>query len=349
MVVSACAPNPCALDSPRTDSGKNSTIWCAHKLPAPQWCRDAQQHHVHTPRSGTPIALNAAPSLFSESFEPIPMVWHARLHLDYTQPRAGATGMHFTHDGPLRVLRSLYPEGPGICHNVLVHPPGGLVGGDVLDVKVRVNEGAHALITTPGATRFYRSNGAPALQRTQIALAPGARMEWLPLETIAYPACDAANELHLDLAPDSQLLAWDITALGLPNADSPYDRGRFVQHIHWPGRFLEHGVIDAQDHRLMNSPLGLAGARCLGSLILASGTPLPRALREQLLESTQERLASAPEAVFAGVTSPNPHMLVLRGLAPVVEPLMQLWQAIWAAWRQQWWGIAATPPRIWAT
>lgn len=275
------------------------------------------------------------------------MVWHARLNLDYAR-RGEATRLHFAHDGPLRVLRSLYPEGDTVCHNVLVHPPGGIVGGDVLDMNVHVSEGAHALVTTPGATRFYRSNGAVGTQRTRITLAPGARLEWMPLEAIAYPACDALNELQIDLAPDAQLITWDITALGLPHADAPFDTGRFVQHIEWPGRFLERGVLDAQDARLMNGPLGLAGQRCLASLVFASGTPLPRALRERLLEATHALLGNAPDGVIAGVTSPQPHMLVLRGLAPVVEPLMQLWQRVWAEWRQLCWHLPATRPRIWA-
>ncbi|MCB1988597.1 MAG: urease accessory protein UreD, partial [Burkholderiaceae bacterium] len=109
------------------------------------------------------------------------MSWHARLDLDYTA-EAARTVLRFAHTGPLRVLQSLHPEGPGVCHNVLVHPPGGLVGGDTLEVHAQVAAGAHALITTPGATRFYRSEGATALQRTQLAVAEGARLEWLPLE-----------------------------------------------------------------------------------------------------------------------------------------------------------------------
>lgn len=278
------------------------------------------------------------------------MAWHAHLQLDYSRRDETTTHLHFLHDGPLRVLRSLYPEGPGICHNVLVHPPGGIVGGDLLDMKVRVQEGAHALVTTPGATRFYRSNGAQGMQRTHITLEPGARLEWLPLEAIAYNACDAVNEVHLDLAPDSQLIAWDITAFGLPHADAPYEQGRFVQHLHWPGRFLERGVIDAQDARLMNGPLGLAGQRCMGSLVLACGTALPRALRERLLEATHGLLSSSdlPQGVMAGVTSPNPHMVVVRGVAPVVEPLMGVWQRVWGEWRGVVWQMEAAWPRIWA-
>lgn len=275
------------------------------------------------------------------------MAWHAQLALDYREQEK-KTALHFTHDGPLRVLRSLYPEGPGICHNVLVHPPGGLVGGDVLDIRVHVGEGAHALITTPGATRFYRSNGQQALQRSRLQLAAGARLEWLPLETIAYNGCDAVNRLDFDLADGAQLLAWDVTALGLPLAGQPFEHGSFTQHLQWPGRFLEHGVIAAQDCLLLDGDLGLAGQRCLASLVFASGSPQQRAQREALLEATHELLQSAPEAVIAGVTAPNEHMLVLRALAPVVEPAMAFWKSAWALWRGQIWGLQGAMPRIWS-
>ena len=275
------------------------------------------------------------------------MTWHAQLALNYSQ-QAGKTSVHFTHDGPLRVLKSLYPEGAGICHNVLVHPPGGVVGGDGLDMEVQVAEGAHALVTTPGATRFYKSNGQPALQRTKLKLAASARLEWLPLEAIAYNACDATNQLSFELTGDAQLLTWDVTALGLPLAGQPYESGVFTQHLEWPGRFLERGVVRADDALLLNGDLGLAGQRCMASLVFASGTPLTRAQREALLESTHALLQSAPPGLVAGVTAPNEHMLVLRGLAPVVEPVMQLWKTVWAHWRAELWGLQGTPPRIWS-
>ena len=111
------------------------------------------------------------------------MTWTATLALDYTH-QAGKTLAHFRHSGPLRILQSLYPEGDIICHNVIVHPPGGLVGGDTLELAFSAAPGAHGLITTPGATRFYRSTGEPALQNTTLTLEAGARMEWLPLEAI---------------------------------------------------------------------------------------------------------------------------------------------------------------------
>src|SRR5690349_24628643 len=108
------------------------------------------------------------------------MAWHASLRLDYAS-EGGRSVARFAHEGPLRILQSLYPEGDGICHNVLVHPPGGLVGGDTLDIALTGAAASHGLVTTPGAARFYRSDGELAIQRTHITLQEGARLEWLPL------------------------------------------------------------------------------------------------------------------------------------------------------------------------
>src|SRR6185369_4417824 len=148
----------------------------------------------------------------SRPAQPLIMSWHARLALDY-RLEAGRCVARFEHDGPLRILQTLYPEGDAVCHNVLVHPPGGLVAGDTLQVSVSAGAGSHGLVTTPGASRFYRSEGAPAVQDVRIHLDPGARLEWLPLEALYYSGCRAENRLRMDLAPGAELLGWDIAAL----------------------------------------------------------------------------------------------------------------------------------------
>jgi urease accessory protein len=179
------------------------------------------------------------------------MTWHARLEIDYALEQQRSVARH-RHTGPLRVLQSLYPEGNAVCHNVLVHPPGGLVGGDTLELHISASGSAHGLITTPGATRFYRSAGQPAIQQTSITLRNQARLEWLPLETIAYNQCLAQNQLTLNLGPQAELIGWDATAFGLPHAALPFEQGSFLQHIEMPGVWLERGRVDASDLRLMN-------------------------------------------------------------------------------------------------
>ncbi|UJW79512.1 urease accessory protein UreD [Hydrogenophaga sp. SL48] len=274
------------------------------------------------------------------------MPWHAHLNLDYRRD-ASRTVLRHDHTGPLRIFKSLYPEGDAICHNVIIHPPGGLVGGDVLDVKVHVGSGAHGLISTPGATRFYASDGPPTTQQVALTLDAGARLEWLPLEAIAYPGCQAHNTLTATLADGAELLAWDVTALGLPTAGQPFVEGRFCQRLELPGLWLEQARIDAADTRLLESPLGLGGQRCMGTLLLACGHPLGRARQEALLEAVRATIAGWPAGVQAAATCPNPQMLVLRAMAPLVEPLMLGLQQAWAALRTAAWGVAATPPRIW--
>ena len=275
------------------------------------------------------------------------MPWHARLQLDYTLEGTRTVARH-AHNGPLRILQSLYPEGDAVCHNVLVHPPGGLVGGDTLDITATVGPGAHGLVTTPGATRFYRSTGELALQRTHLTLAEGARLEWLPLEALCYNACNAENHLTLNLAPGAECMGWDVTALGLPHAGQPFDTGRFVQHIEAPGLWLERGVIDAADHRLLESPLGLAGQRCMASLFFVVGTPLERARRDTALDAARAVMDAHALKASAGATSPNGQVVVVRALAPQVEPAMQLLQQVRAAWRAALWQLCAEPPRIWS-
>ncbi len=275
------------------------------------------------------------------------MPWHARLSLDYTL-EAGRTAARFSHEGPLRVLQSLYPEGDAICHNVLVHPPSGLVGGDTLDIQVTAQAGAHGLVTTPGATRFYRSEGEAALQRSQLRLSDGARLEWLPLEALCYSGCIAQNHLTLALAPGAEVLGWDVTALGLPHADLPFVRGSFTQHIELPGVWLERGRIDATDARLMDGPLGLAGQRCMATLFFASGSDIPRARRDVALEAARALIETDALCRMAGATAPHPRVLMVRVLAPVVEPAMQLLKAVRGQWRQSLWGLQTNTPRIWS-
>ncbi|MCE2857664.1 MAG: urease accessory protein UreD [Comamonadaceae bacterium] len=275
------------------------------------------------------------------------MAWRADLKLDYTL-ESQRTVARYLHQGPLRILQSLYPEGDQICHNVLVHPPGGLVGGDTLDIQVNVAEGAHALVSTPSATRFYKSGGQAALQQVTATLAPGARLEWLPLEAIAYNDCEATNRAIFNLAPTSELMAWDVTALGLPSSDMAFTKGHFQQHLEIPGVWLERGNLRGDDTRWLNSPLGLAGQKCLASLVFATGNNIEPQRAAQALEAAREVLEAHPLRLQAGVTCAHPQVIVLRVMSPLVEPSMDLLKKVWAVWRHTLWALPSTPPRIWS-
>lgn len=289
------------------------------------------------------------------------MTWHAKLQLDYRldpdapAPRTIGRG---AHEGPLRVLQSLYPEGPSTCHHVLVHPPGGIVGGDTLEVVARLAAATHALLTTPGATRFYRSGGASAAQRVSARLEANARLEWLPLETLVHDGARASNALRFELAAGASMIGWDLLSLGLPAAGEAFARGRFEQSIELAGTmgadWLERGVLDLDDpalaeltRRRLASPLGFGGHAVLATMWCAFGEALDDARRAALVDAA--RGVWPDDAPPAGVTSPRPRVVVLRALAARVEPLHLALVQVWAAWRRAMWAIEACAPRVWRT
>ena len=276
------------------------------------------------------------------------MGWHGHLALSYHRD-AETTRARSRHHGPLRVLASLYPEGPSVCHHVLVHPPGGLVGGDVLELEIDLAANTHAVVTTPGATRFYRSAGERAVQQVGVKLAAGARFEWLPLETICHRSTLADNRLHFELAPGAEMIGWDLLALGLPASGEAFDDGQMNQQITLPGVWQERARIDGRDQRLLDGPLGWAGHRVLGTLWFSRGNSLAAERREALLETARGLSGASTLAARAGTTSPHERLVVLRVLASRVEPAMALLAQVRAAWRQAAWGLAAHPPRIWRT
>ncbi len=279
------------------------------------------------------------------------MAWQGRLQLDYRM-EAGRTVGRDTHHGPLRVLKRLYPEGSALCHHVLVHPPGGLVAGDHLEIDIEVHEHAQALVTTPGATRFYRSTGDPARQSVDARIGAGARLEWLPMETIAYRGTHADNRMRFQLADDAQMIGWDLLALGLPASDAPFDTGRYAQRIDLPGAWLERGILDSahpQFQRLLDSPLGWDRQRALATMWCACGNDWPAPLREALLEDARAVLAESPVAARAGASAPAPGLVLLRALADRIEPLWTTLQAVRDAWRARLWQRAPETPRVWHT
>jgi urease accessory protein len=276
------------------------------------------------------------------------MAWHAQLDLLFRRDGARSV-VEQRHSGPLRLLKSLHPEGPVVCHGVLVHPPGGVAGGDVLGIGLDVQAQAHALLTTPGATRFYRSAGEPALQSLEARVAPQARLEWLPLETICHAGTLAENRMRFELAEGAEMIGWDLLALGLPASDAPFDRGRVTQHIELPGVWLERGSVDGAAPRLLDSPLGWAGHRTMATMWFAAGAALRSERIEAVLDAARAVCADHPLAASSGSTAPNDRVVVLRVLAPNVEPAFGLLAGVWQRWRELAWGLPACTPRVWRT
>lgn len=276
-----------------------------------------------------------------------PIRWPARLTLSAARDGGGATRVHARHDGPLRLLKTLYPEGSAIAHAVLVHPPGGLVGGDRLDIHIDVQAGAHLLVTTPAATRFYRSNAGEAAQVVQAAVGEGGRLEWLPQETLAYPGCLARNEVKLSLAPGASLFATEVLGLGLPAASQPFEHGRLLQHLEIAGQWLDRGWLDATDKALLDGPCGLAGHRVLGTLVYAQTGALGDV--DALLTHSRALLDGVARSGVSHLAGPRGSVLLTRVVGDEVETVTVALRRVRALWREQLWALSASDPRIWAT
>jgi urease accessory protein len=243
--------------------------------------------------------------------------------------------------GPLAVQRALYPEGP-VCHVYLLHPPGGVVGGDRLSIDVRCDPGSAALITTPGATKFYRSAAQAAVQQVRLQVAGGASLEWLPLENILFPGADVRLETTVSLADDARLACWELHCLGRPANDERFDRGRLDSRLR-----IERGGTPVLDERLrldgcrpQRQRAHLAGHPVTGTLVVAPADPAARDVVQALLPP--------PDTDYTGVTLLD-GLLVVRYLGHSTERARQLFAAVWTVLRPLALGRPATPPRIWAT
>ncbi|EHW17029.1 urease accessory protein ureD [Escherichia coli DEC8B] len=113
--------------------------------------------------------------------------WQAMLDLRFQRLHGKTTLTTRHHVGPLTVQRPFYPE-EETCHLCLLHPPGGIVGGDELIINAIIDSDCHTLITMPGASKFYRSSGAQAHLQQNLTLCNNATLEWLPQDSIFFPA-----------------------------------------------------------------------------------------------------------------------------------------------------------------
>jgi urease accessory protein len=282
--------------------------------------------------------------------------WQAELRLRFAvEPPLTATRLiERQHRGPLVVQRPFHPEGDP-CHVYIVHPPGGVVGGDELRIDVKMEPGAHALITTPAATKFYRCDGRLSSQLQELRT-QGATLEWLPQENIFYRAALVRTATRVQIDARSRFIGWEIGCLGLPARSESFDAGNLKLDFElWRDRgeniallkncgleqcspvFIDRlrlaGSAPARD-----AAWGLAGATAIGTLLATPATAAD-------VEHVREIISTCPAA---GVTLVD-GVLVLRALAAQGEAIRNLFVSVWRGLRPGIIGREATPPRIWAT
>lgn len=268
--------------------------------------------------------------------------WRARLELGFAR-RAGRTVIsRRKHFGPLVVQKPFYPEGD-VCHVYLLHPPGGVVGGDRLEIKAAVDQHAHALITTPASGKFYRSNDTLATQSQHLTIASDAVMEWLPQETILFSGSHVAMTTRVDVAEGANFIGWDILCLGRPASGEQYDLGQCRQAFEiWQGEnpiLIERALFKGGSD-MLSAPWGMAGYSVTGTMIaLNADESLLAPLREIEIEKSQGQFsASLIDSV-----------LVCRFLGHQGEVARRCFIQAWQLIRPKLIGPPVSVPRIWNT
>lgn len=269
--------------------------------------------------------------------------WEASLRLGFVQRAGGTILAERSHAGPLRVQKPLHPEGATVCHAVIVHPPGGVVGGDALDIGIVAGANAHALLTTPGAGKWYRANGRASSQDVRIDVREGAALEWLPQETLFYREAEVEMTHEVTLAANARYLGSEVLCFGRTASGETFDAGCIRQstRIRREGKLVWHeqGEIDGAGSG-MHSPFGLSGYTVCATFI-ACGATLDASQMRQLRDEIDVHGRS-------GVTQ-LPQMVVVRHLGCSSEAARAVMVAAWRRLRPVLLGREAVIPRLWNT
>lgn len=278
--------------------------------------------------------------------------WQAFLNLHCQSSTRGTRLISCKHRGPLYIQKAFYPEGKQVAHLYLLHPPGGLVSGDILSINVTIDTDSKALITTPGAGRIYgaREDKKPQRIINQLDIANNASLEWFPLETIIFNGANGQSNTLVELQENSQFIGWDICCLGLPASQAPFEQGSIKQRFeitrHGMPEVIEQLNFTATDVSFLNSPAGLSGYSCSGFMAIGPFTKEQCASDEycQLIESLQ---AYRINDALVGISRVKDWILV-RYLGHSSEQAKQCFIHCWQKTRPLLLNKKACLPRIWA-
>ncbi len=298
--------------------------------------------------------------------------WLGRLELAFErQPGAAGEGGDVTtrlalrrHQGPLRLLRTLASDDGRRVEAVIVHPPGGLVAGDRLQLAVRAGRDTAVVLTTPGAQKWYRSSdGRVAAVETRLVLEEGAALDWLPQPSILFDGARASQALVVEMAATATTVGWEMMVRGRAAMGEQWRSGTLDQRlaIEVDGRpWWQQRLLAEAGDRLFASPLGWRDRRCAVAVwhCAPSGT---RAETEALRDRWRARLAARPaEEVGIGeggkdvggmgdrgigdATAVCDGLVLAQMLGDDIEALQTQAMALWRQARD-----GASLPRIWQT
>lgn len=269
--------------------------------------------------------------------------WRAKLELGFREDDGRTWLARRRHSGPLVVQRAFYPEDSRLCQMVIVHPPGGIAGGDDLELEIHAGERALVQLTTPGAGKWYRGFGRSARQRVHIRVERDALVEWLPQENIVFDGANARLSLEVDLSHNAVFCGWDLTCLGRPQSEAEFVSGivRQLTAIRRAGRalFREQACIDAAEH-IRFAPSCLADNCSYGSMLVAG-----KKASDEVIEAVRHLLGDNANAAVTRLGD----VLIARWVGKSVESGRQVFARVWTVLRPWYAGRDVVLPRIWAT
>ena len=272
--------------------------------------------------------------------------WLAKLSLSYERTAIGTVLKRSLHEGPLRVQKALYPEGEDICHTVIIHPPAGIAGGDTLDINVSLAKGAHVVLSTPSATKWYKSFKNPATQSIQFELGEDAKLDWLPQENLFFKGANSNLITKLNLPASASFIGWDALMLGRHASGEEWSSGHIhlLNEIRRDGKliWIENGHIDAEDPYSKSLPQ--LGSWPVCATLLALGPQCSSHLVESLSE-----MMPWTDSIRAGVTFMPQGIVIVRAVSTDMEMARNWMIDIWTRLRPIVHGVSAQPLRLWAS
>jgi urease accessory protein len=271
--------------------------------------------------------------------------WQGSLELVYANDQGKTRLVRDRITSPLKVQRPFYPEGQRVCHTIVLHTAGGIVGGDRLSQTIHLQDNAQALITTAAASKIYRSNGQRARQKIHIQLEAGACLEWLPQETIVFNGAVYQQQMKVELAPGASWLAWEITRFGRTARKERFLQGDWRSHteIWQQGRPL---WIDRQwlpgGEAVLDSPHGLAGQPIVGTLIWM-GPPVS----SEIIDNARSLWTATQRQGEAGVTQTQAQGLLCRYRGSSTTEVRNWFTQVWQCLRLTYLGRNVSQPRVW--
>lgn len=266
--------------------------------------------------------------------------WHAQLDLGFKKTPVKTVLNKRSRKGPLSVQRAFYPE-QDVCHVYILHPPGGVVGGDRLEISLDLDCGSHALLTTPGASKFYRSAGDHAVLKQVFHVRNNAVLEWLPQENIFFPGSHVINQLQIHLEGNARTAAWEIQCLGRPVINEAFETGFLDSH--WK-IFRDNRPLLIErlrvDNRRLRFRSHLNNHAVTGSFIITG-------IDKQLLDRLRAKTVSNNDESLAMTLIED--LLLVRYLGDSTENARRYFSDIWSNMREPAFGRKALTPRIWNT